>query len=148
MGSFYSAGGTSSIPMGFDDEMWAKYELGAYMGLADASGQPYTRNVFGSPTEDDGHLLAQAMGSAVLPPFAGAIVGSGIANLQSMGAKFLMCNNALNLWTVLLESEGKGVQAELNEELRAHLLPGVTIVPAMVIAIEQAQTAGMSYNKQ
>jgi len=27
-------------------------------------------------------------------------------------------------------------------------VPGVTIVPAMVIAIEQAQGAGIAYNKQ
>jgi hypothetical protein len=30
----------------------------------------------------------------------------------------------------------------------AHLLPDVTIVPAMVVAIEQAQSAGITYNKQ
>jgi len=38
--------------------------------------------------------------------------------------------------------------AEIDAELRANLLLGVTIVPAMVIAIEQAQEAGISYNKQ
>ena len=33
-------------------------------------------------------------------------------------------------------------------EQGAHLLPGVTVVPAMVIAIEKAQEAGIRYNKQ
>jgi hypothetical protein len=32
--------------------------------------------------------------------------------------------------------------------LRANLPPGVTIVPAMVIAIEKAQEAGIRYNRQ
>ena len=38
--------------------------------------------------------------------------------------------------------------ADIEAALRANLLPGVTIVPAMVIAIEKAQEAGLSYNKQ
>jgi hypothetical protein len=38
--------------------------------------------------------------------------------------------------------------AAIDKELRANLLPGVTIVPAMVIAIELAQAAGIRYNKQ
>jgi hypothetical protein len=32
--------------------------------------------------------------------------------------------------------------------LTANLLPKVTIVPAMVIAIEKAQAAGIRYNRQ
>ena len=32
--------------------------------------------------------------------------------------------------------------------MRANLLPGVTIVPAVVRAIEQAHAAGFSYNRQ
>jgi hypothetical protein len=37
---------------------------------------------------------------------------------------------------------------DIGEELRANLLPGVTIVPAMVIAIDKAQEAGIKYNRQ
>ena len=148
VGSFYSMGGAASIGMAFDDAMWAKYGLGEYFGLRDADGRPYTRNVFNSPTEADGHLFAKALDGPELPMFGGAIVGSGIKSLQGMGAKFLLCNNALNGWTFDLEARGKGAQAAINTELRAHLLPGVTIVPAMVIAIEQAQGAGIAYNKQ
>ena len=35
-----------------------------------------------------------------------------------------------------------------NGHLGANLLPGVVIVPAMVIAIEKAQGAGIAYNRQ
>jgi hypothetical protein len=59
-----------------------------------------------------------------------------------------MCNNALGVWTLELEARGKGTAAALDKELRANLLPGVTIIPAMVIAIEQAQAAGIRYNRQ
>ena len=43
---------------------------------------------------------------------------------------------------------GKGKAADIEKDLRANLLPGVTIVPAMVIAIEKAQAAGIRYNRQ
>ena len=33
-------------------------------------------------------------------------------------------------------------------ELGANLLPGVVRVPAMVIAIQKAQAAGIAYNRQ
>jgi intracellular sulfur oxidation DsrE/DsrF family protein len=147
--SLYSVGSASSIGLGFNDAIWAKYGLGEYLGLKDKSGKPYTRNVFASPTKDDGHLLAQR---AQIPPAIGvlgdAFVGSGIPNLQKMGTKFLLCANALGLWTLELEARGKGQAAAIDKELRANLLPGVTIVPAMVQAIEQAQAAGFSYNRQ
>ena len=65
-----------------------------------------------------------------------------------MGARFLLCANALGIWCLELEARGKGKMQEIDKELRANLLPGVTIVPAMVIAIEKAQAAGIRYNRQ
>jgi intracellular sulfur oxidation DsrE/DsrF family protein len=148
VGSFYGIGGGSSIALGFDDATWAKYGLGEYLNLKDASGRPYTRNVFHRPTEADGHLLSQAMNVPALPMFGGAMVACGIENLQKMGTKFLMCNNALGAWTFELAARGKGEQATIAADLLQHLLPNVTIVPAMVVAIERAQAAGVSYNRQ
>ena len=118
------------------------------MGLNDANGRPYTRNLFNRPTRDDAHLLAAALQS---PPFGllqDLMPPLGVEALQGMGTKFILCNNALGLWTFELEARGKGAAADIDAELRANLLPGVTIVPAMVIAIEKAQAAGISYNKQ
>jgi intracellular sulfur oxidation DsrE/DsrF family protein len=146
--TLYGIGQGSSIGMGFDDDIWSKYELGAYYGLDDAGGRPYTRNVFLRPTADDGHLLSDGMSVPALPMFGGAVQALGMASLQERGTKFIMCNNALNAWSFELEARGMGTQTAINEELRAHLLPGVTVVPAMVIAIEKAQEAGIRYNKQ
>ncbi len=84
----------------------------------------------------------------VIPMAGDAMTGLAIPNLQKMGTKFLLCNNALGLWTLELEAKGKGTAAAIDKELRANLLPGVTIVPAMVIAIQQAQAAGIWYNRQ
>jgi intracellular sulfur oxidation DsrE/DsrF family protein len=148
VGTFYGIGGQASIALGFSDAMWVKYGLGEYTGLKDTSGKPYTRNVFHRPTKNELHLLMQAMQTPTIPGLADALPGLGIESLQKMGTKFLMCANALGAWCMELEARGKGKAAELEKELRANLLSGVTIVPAMVIAIEKAQEAGVRYNRQ
>lgn len=147
--SFYSVGPAASIPLGFNDAMWAKYGLGEVLGLKDASGKPYARNVFANMTKDDAHLLAQRAGiPASIALLGQAAPAISIPSLQKMGTKFLVCNNALGLWTLELEARGKGKAEAIGADMRANLLPGVTIVPAMVKAIEQAQAAGFSYNRQ
>jgi intracellular sulfur oxidation DsrE/DsrF family protein len=148
VGTFYSAGRQASIPLAFNDAIWAKYDLGVYTGLKDANGKPYTRNVFNRPTSSDLHLLMEAIDSPMIPALADAIPALGIENLQKIGAKFILCANALGIWCLELEARGKGKAKDIETELRANLLPGVTIVPAMVIAIEKAQEAGIRYNRQ
>ena len=148
VGTFYGVGPQASIPLAFNDTIWAKYELGAYTGLKDAAGKAYVRNVFNKPTTKDLHLLMQAVGSPMIPALADAIPALGIENLQKMGTKFVLCANALGIWALELEARGKGTAQEIEKELRANVLPGVTIVPAMVIAIDQAQEAGIKYNRQ
>jgi intracellular sulfur oxidation DsrE/DsrF family protein len=148
VGTFYSAGSQASIPLAFNDVVWQKYGLGVYTGLKDADGQPYTRNVFNRPTSRDLHLLMQAIDSPMIPALADAMPGLGIESLQKMGTTFVLCANALGIWCLELEARGKGKAQDIDKELRANLLPGVTIVPAMVIAIEKAQEAGIKYNRQ
>jgi hypothetical protein len=148
VGTFYGMGAQASIPLAFNDATWAKYGLGEYMSLKDATGKAYTYNVFNRPTKDDLHLLMQALQTPTIPALAGLMPGLGIANLQKMGTKFLLCANALGGWCAELEARGKGKAPDIEKDLRANVLPGVTIVPAMVIAIEKAQEAGIRYNRQ
>lgn len=148
VGTFYSIGTQSSISLAFNDATWAKYKLGDYLGLKDASGKAYERNVFYRPTPNDLHLLLSAMQVPHLSGFADAMPALGIDSLQKMGTTFLLCANALGGWCQELEARGKGKAADLDKDLRANLLPGVIIVPAMVIAIEKAQAAGIAYNRQ
>jgi intracellular sulfur oxidation DsrE/DsrF family protein len=147
--SFYGVGPASSIALGFNDAMWAKYGLGDVLGLKDATGKAYTRNLFASMTSAEAHVLAGRMGiPASIAMLGQAAPALSIPSLQKMGTKFLVCNNALGLWTLELEARGKGTAAAIGADLRANLLPGVTIVPAMVRAIEEAHAAGFSYNRQ
>ncbi|MGH9143358.1 MAG: hypothetical protein ACRD2I_19660 [Vicinamibacterales bacterium] len=99
-------------------------------------------------TSHDLHLLMQAIDSPTIPALAGAIQALGIESLQKMGAKFLLCANALGICCLGLEARGKGKAADIEKDLRANLLPGVTIMPAMLIAIEKAQEAGIRYHRQ
>jgi intracellular sulfur oxidation DsrE/DsrF family protein len=148
VGTFYGIGNQSSIALGFNDAMWAKYGFGEYLGLKDASGKPYTRNVFNSATKADAHLMFQALQVPNIAAFAEFMPAMTIESLQKMGTKFILCNNALEGWCLELEARGKGKMPEILADLKANLLPGVTIVPAMVIAIEKAQAAGIKYNRQ
>jgi hypothetical protein len=148
VGTFYAIGGQSSIPLGFNDAMWAKYGLGDYTGLKDASGKGYTRNVMNRPTRNDAHLLIQGFGAPNIPEVLDAVPAMGIENLQKMGTKFVLCANAFGIWCLELQARGKGKADGIQKEMTENLLPGVTIVPAMVIAIEKAQAAGIRYNRQ
>jgi intracellular sulfur oxidation DsrE/DsrF family protein len=148
VGTFYSVGTQSSIPLAFNDTIWAKYQLGAYLNLKDASGAAYTRNVFNQPTTKDLHMVMKAAELPMINALADAIPALGIESLQKMGTKFILCNNALGIWCLELEARGKGKAQDIDKELRANVLPGVTIVPAMVIAIDKAQEAGIKYNRQ
>ena len=149
MGTFYGIGPGSSIALAFDDAAWAKYKLGEYHGLKDAAGQFYTRNPFRRPTKEDAHLLAQWIQAPSTPPALAEIMPAiGIESLQKMNTTFLLCNNAFGAWTLELEARGKGAAADLQKDLPGHMLPGVIAVPAMVIAIDRAQKAGFTYNRQ
>src|SRR5215831_9303058 len=148
VGTFYSIGSQASISLAFNDAMWAKYGLGDYTGMKDASGKGYTRNGLNRPTKDDAHLLIQAFQTPNIPEILDAVPASGIENLQKMGTKFLLCANAFGVWCLELQARGKGKADAIQKELMANVLPGVTTVPAMVIAIEKAQAAGIHYNRQ
>jgi intracellular sulfur oxidation DsrE/DsrF family protein len=137
IGTLYFVGPTSSIPLAFNDAMWEKYKLGAYLNLEDPKTKaPSTRNMFNLPQSGDPVL------------FGGAFAAAGIANLQKMGSTFLLCNNALGLLVGQLAQQSGATPAAVSADLKANLLPGVVLVPAMVIAIEKAQSKGIAYNKQ
>ena len=121
--------------LGFNDAMWKKYGLANPLKVMDSSNVPATMNVFASTSSD-----ALSLSGAPIP-----IPGdSSIAALQQRGAVFILCNNALNVWMGLLGGGGTK-SADLRTEFLANMLPGVYLVPAMVVAIGQAQKNGCTY---
>lgn len=118
---------------GLNDAMWAKYRLGEYLETVDpATKQPATANPWRAAPNILGMSLPQA----------------SIETLQKRGATFIVCNNALTIFSGMLAQQ-RGLDPKVvYEDMKANILPGVELVPGMVVAIEQAHDAGLSYHRQ
>ena len=117
---------------GLSDAMWSKYQLGAFLGEKDANGAAYTSNPWRAAPVILGMTLPQA----------------SIEALQKRGASFIICNNALTIFSGMV-AKARGLDpAAVYADMKANILPNVTLVPGMVVAIEQAQRAGLTYHRQ
>lgn len=121
--------------LGFNDAMWKKYNIGTALKVMDGSNAPATGNNFYVAPAG---AAALSLTGAPLPIFADA----SISALQQRGTVFILCNNAFNLWMGLL---GGANSADVRKEFEANILPGINLVPAMVVAVNQAQTHGCTY---
>ena len=124
--------------LAFNDDMWKKYSLGAASKVNDASKAPATANVF---YKAPGGSDALSITGTPIPVPADA----SISELQQRGAVFILCNNAYGVWMSILAGGDATKAAALRKEFDANMLPGVYLVPAMVVAIDQAQKHGCSY---
>ncbi len=123
--------------LGFNDAMWAKYGLANPLKVMDATNAPAKENVFYTPPA--GAQALSVTGAPIPIP-----TDASISALQQRGAVFILCNNAFNVWMGILGGGGEKTAA-LRKEFEANMLPGVYLVPAMVVAINQAQTHGCTY---
>ncbi|MGI9262582.1 MAG: hypothetical protein ACR2QR_11130 [Woeseiaceae bacterium] len=141
VGTLYSIGPNSSITMAFNDDMWAKYKFGEYQSLDDPkTGKPSVRNLFYEHMDGD-----EVPRIGTIGPFPDASIS---ALQKNFGTTFLLCNNAVGALSMDLDRLGFGATNDIMADLSANVVPGVHAIPAMVIAIEKAQAAGISYNKQ
>ena len=129
VGTFY---GTTTF-YGVNDAMWAKYKIGEFLETNDPStGKAATVNPWRSAPNILGMSLPQA----------------SIESLQKRGATFIICNNALGIFAGML-ANARGLKTEdVFADLKANILPNVELVPGMVVAIDQAHMAGLSYQRQ
>jgi len=124
--------------LAFNDDMWKKYSLGAASKVNDESKAPATANVF---YKAPGGSSSLSISGTPIPVPADA----SISELQQRGAVFILCNNAYGVWMSILAGGDATKAAALRKEFDANMLPGVFLVPAMVVAIDQAQKHGCSY---
>ena len=127
-----------STMLGFNDAMWQKYGLGNSIKVMDGSKAPATSNVFYKAPAGAANL--SVTGAPIAIP-----ADSSISALQERGAVFILCNNAFNVWMGLLGGGDAAKSAALRTEFESNLLPGIFLVPAMVVAVNQAQKHGCSY---
>ena len=117
---------------GLSDDAWSKYALGEFLEVKDETGKAATANPWRAAPVVLGMTLAPA----------------SIEALQKRGATMILCNNALQIFSGLL-AQKRGLDAKVvYEDLKANILPGVELVPGMVVAVEQATRAGLSYHRQ
>lgn len=117
---------------GLNDAMWSKYRLGEFLETKDAKGAPVTANPWRAAPQILGMSLPQA----------------SVETLQKRGATFILCNNALQIFSGMLAQQRGLDAAAVYQDMKNNILPGVTLVPGMVVAIEQAHRAGLSYHRQ
>jgi hypothetical protein len=128
VGTFYGA----TTFFGVNDAMWAKYNIGEFLNEKDAAGKAATKNPW--------RVAPVVLGMELQP--------ASIESLQKRGATFILCNNALTIFSGML-AKARGLDAEaVYADLKANILPDVELVPGMVVAIEQAHAAGLSYHRQ
>jgi intracellular sulfur oxidation DsrE/DsrF family protein len=112
----------SGLALVMNDALWAKYELGKRFNEND----PATR------------------AHSVRNPFAAGSPAS-VASLQKRGVRFIACLRSIRRLSGDLATERGGAAEQIRAELVANLLPGVTPVPAMIVAGNRAQESGLTY---
>ena len=113
----------SATSMLLNDAMWSRFELGRRIAVDDpATRAPARRNPFA----------------------AGAL---SVARLQERGVRFIVCMRSIRRLSGELAGAGApGATAEqVRGQLLGNLLPGVTAVPAAIVATNRAQEAGLTY---
>ena len=119
----------NAIPVGFDDNLWAKYKLGEVFKINDpATKAPALRNPFANARPGD------------LP-----MPDMGLDKLAARGVKFGVCNMAIWHYSSVV-AQKMGMEPEkVRQEWVSGVLPGVQVVPSGVLAINGAQARGCTY---
>lgn len=113
-------------PAVLDDQRWQRYRVGTVASIADpVTREPALRNTLRSHDNPTRPTLT---------------------SVQARDTIVIVCNNTLRRVSRELAAAESGRTAdEVYADLRAGILPGVTVVPAMVAAIEMAQSRGCGY---
>ncbi len=108
-----------SIGLLFNDAMWSKYPIAQTMGMTGSA----------NPNGPGGSNL--------------------VAQLLERGVILLVCQNSLRASGSRFLPEPARSDEKLRtafaEEAKANLLPGVEVVPAMIVTLQQAQDRGCRY---
>lgn len=118
-----------SIPLAFNDTIWAKYKLGEFFKVNDpATKAPAVRNPYAFAKE----------GELIFP-------GMAFEKLQARGVLFVVCNVALNVLSGFTAGAAGLPKEGAREEWLAGMFKGVHVVPSGVLAVNRAQKKGCTY---
>lgn len=127
--------------LNFDDFIWKKYEIGAWLKVTDpATGQPAVANPFyASKAGAELHYASQDPDSR-----ESLYQDTSVQALQKRGVSFLSCHTATEEQArALIKHNNLSQQPEeIVKEMLAHTLPQVLVVASMVAAIALLQLEG------
>lgn len=120
----------SGLPFVLNDFLWNKYQLGRLYSITDPRTQTVaTRNIF------------VAMESSYPWP-----ADYSITALQRRGVRFIGCGGSMRNLSRQLAKDGQyGTAEQILADVHANLVAGATRVPAMIVAQNRAQEAGLQY---
>ena len=127
--------------LNYDDYVWEKYQIGAWLKVTDPkTSQPATRNIYypsaaGNPPKYTSQNPNDETSS---------YQDVSIQALQARGVQFLSCHTATEAQARAIIDMRKLSQKpeEVVQDLQSHTLPGVLIVPSMVASIALLQSEG------
>jgi intracellular sulfur oxidation DsrE/DsrF family protein len=114
----------ASTPLGFTDDMWAKY--GATLG-------------------NMGRPAAPTAGAAAPQPATRNAQTKALADAAARGMHFAVCDTATTLLSGMVARQAGSTAEAIHAELVAHLIPNAHMVPAGVMALTRAQEYGYSF---
>ena len=118
-----------SIPLAFNNDVWAKYKLGEFLKITDsATKAPAVRNPYAYANE--GELL---------------FPGMALEKLQARGALVTVCNVALTVLSGFAAGAAGLPKDSAKQDWIAGMFPGVVVVPSGVLAVNRAQKKGCTY---
>lgn len=127
--------------LNFDDFVWNKYEIGAWLGVDDPSTKkPAVRNPYCCERGAGAHAGTEDRTAAE----AGFFAQTSIQALQQRGVTFLCCHTALEdqVNRLIGLRHLHEPREQVVHEMLGHLLPGILVVPSMAAAIALLQTEG------
>ena len=118
-----------SIPLAFNNDVWAKYKLGEFFKITDsATKAPAVRNPYAYANE----------GELMFP-------GMALEKLQARGAVVVVCNVALTVLSGVTAQAAGLPKDTAKQDWLLGMFPGVVVVPSGVLAVNRAQKKGCTY---
>jgi hypothetical protein len=125
-----------TIPIAFNDSVWAKYNLGELFRITDpdtkaaAVRNPYYLQPGGIPTE---------------PEYAKVFAEAALQRLINRGVKVAACNLAITFWSGVVADKLGLRHEDVKQEWTDAVHPGIKVVPSGTAACNGAIARGCSY---
>jgi intracellular sulfur oxidation DsrE/DsrF family protein len=127
--------------LNYDDYVWNKYQLGAWLNLSDPlTGKPAVKNFFYRREK----AMTIETGSQNPDNPASIYQDTSMETLQTRGVQFLACHTATEEQAQVLVRQNHLAQSpeQVVHDMLAHTVPGVLVVASMVAAIALLQAQG------